>query len=316
MSFFYLTMSTVSQPLLDTSLQVPSFQKGLQDSDDLGSDGVAKHRRAPVGKKCLGRPPAYHSSSFASLSSQASSVRSEGLTLDEKDRSVKPADEDPHSSLFNQVREWLRYEQAKQNARRMNPPVQVDGAASDDDAVPVEPVTSDSDALPSLDRLEKILARHAAPRDGNAGPSCPVRRPTRRRVKGLRRGSASDSDYQESESGVPSVDAVLDNSSLTYSAADADDNVVGARPQDSENWLKFKREIVRLAHTMRIKGWRRLPMEDAGDIDVVRLSGALTNAVYVVTPPRNAPPKGESTTTSLVPRKPLQYVQSWPSQRV
>lgn len=296
-------MATASQSILETGLNIPGFQKGLPDDTSDGS--LSKQRRAPVGKKWLARPPSYHSSSFASLSSQASSLRSEPPPLDEGNRSVKHGDEDPQSSLFNQVYEWLRYEKAKGRARKMNLAGQTDGAASDDDA-PLESGMSDSDS-PSLDRLEKILVGHAN-RDGNAGP-VPVRRSTRRRVKGLRRGSASESEYAESETGVPSVDAVLDNSSLSYSVgAEEGESVMTAREStDGENWMTFKREIVRLAHTMAIKGWRRIPTEVAGDIDVVRLSGALTNAVYVVTPPENAPDSKEGA-TSLAPRKPPQYV--------
>lgn len=51
----------------------------------------------------------------------------------------------------------------------------------------------------------------------------------------------------------------------------------------------FGKEIVRLAHTLRLKGWRQVPLEYGGEIDVERLSGALTNAVYVVSPPRVLP---------------------------
>lgn len=296
-------MSTASRSLLDAALNVPSFQKSLQDNDDFGaSDGsVGKQRRAPVGKKWLARPPVYNSSSFASLSSQASSARSEGLALDEKDRSTRPVDEDQaQANLFNQVYEWLRYEKRRQNARQTSL-AQTDGATSDDD-LPI-----DRDTSPSLDRLEMILARYASSHDNISGPSFPVRRPTRRRVKGIRRGSVSDSEYAESESGVPNVDAVLDNSSLAYRGGAGDEIVMSAPPEDNENWLIFKREIVRLTHTMRIKGWRRLSMESAGDIDVVRLSGALTNAVYEVTPPKNVHPEGDNT-TRMIPQKPLQYV--------
>ena len=49
-------------------------------------------------------------------------------------------------------------------------------------------------------------------------------------------------------------------------------------------WMTFKNEIIRLAHTLRLKGWRRVPLDAGETIGVERLSGALTNAVYVVTP--------------------------------
>ena len=50
-----------------------------------------------------------------------------------------------------------------------------------------------------------------------------------------------------------------------------------------------KKEIVRLAQTLRLKGWRQVPIEYGGEIEVERLSGALTNAVYVVSPPKVLP---------------------------
>lgn len=71
--------------------------------------------------------------------------------------------------------------------------------------------------------------------------------------------------------------------------------------REKETWLRFKNEIVRLAHTLKLKGWRQVPLDRGGDIEVERLSGALTNAVYVVKPPTNLPlappPRPEGTST-------------------
>ncbi|RJE18345.1 Choline kinase [Aspergillus sclerotialis] len=296
-------MSTGSQPVLENGLSVSS-QKFPQVDDNYATSppdaGFSKQRRAPVGKKLVTRPSPLQSGSFASLSSQASSVKSDAVTQDEKDhQTLKNGDDD----LFNQVYEWLQHEKSKHKAAKFNVSGQTDGPS--DEPVPLE---SESDGSPSLDKLEKILIKYAASRqEGSTGPSLPVRRPTRRRVKGLRRGSASESDYADSESGVPSVEAVLDNSKTlgyTGGAADDDGSETTARRKDRENWLVFKGEIVRLAHTLRLKGWRRISMEDAGDIDVVRLSGALTNAVYVVTPPKNVPASKSENGSSLVPKKP------------
>jgi choline kinase len=192
-----------------------------------------------------------------------------------------------------------------------------DGAASDGDddlddyGSTIEPSSSRGhDNTVALDKLEKILLQYATSRpEGCVGPT---RRPTRRRqVKGLRRGSASESDAIDPDAAVPSVDASLDNSkTLAYTGGTADDEdsesaAHSARAKDRESWGIFKSEIVRLTHTLRLKGWRQLPMEVAGDIDVVRLSGALTNAVYVVTPPKTRPaPKAEDGSYTLVPRRP------------
>ena len=112
----------------------------------------------------------------------------------------------------------------------------------------------------------------------------------------------------EVEYGPPAVDAYLDNSkTLAYSGGGVGDDEDGVSDSKrKEAWTTFKAEIVRLAHTLEIKGWGKVPMESAVDIDVVRLSGALTNAVYVVTPPATLPPppRAEDGSYTLVPRRP------------
>lgn len=258
----------------------------------------------------------------ASLTSQTSSVATDPATRDEKDYNLKNGEEDPQSVLFHQVYEWLRREQSKRRGPKSKTFGQTDGAGSDgddedDEAVvdghPLEKTVSPgAENGIALDRLEKILLQFAATRS-ELGASEQPQRPGRRRhrSKGLRRGSASESDLPDLDSATPSVDAVLDNSkTLAYSGGGADDeeSESGAsvrRSKDREAWTVFKSEIVRLTHTLQLKGWRKLPMEYAGDIEVVRLSGALTNAVYVVTPPQNIPaPKAEDGSYTLVPRKP------------
>ncbi|KAL1983594.1 hypothetical protein VTN96DRAFT_10173 [Rasamsonia emersonii] len=164
----------------------------------------------------------------------------------------------------------------------------------------------------ALDKLEKILLQYAATMKdpSHAGSKRSIRRRPSRH-KGLRRGSASDSDHLDYEPIAPSVDAVLDNSkTLGYSGGAAGDDVGGDHEQQikrakEEHWLVFKSEILRLTHTLRLKGWRRVPMECSKDMDVTRLSGALTNAVYVVVPPKNIPPpKNPDGTPNLAPRRP------------
>jgi choline kinase len=102
---------------------------------------------------------------------------------------------------------------------------------------------------------------------------------------------ASDTEYYDGDVLVPSCDGFLDNSrSLSYTGgkSGADDTAsISSRSQEKERqaWITFKNEIIRLAHTLRLKGWRRVPLESGDSISVERLSGALTNAVYVVSPP-------------------------------
>jgi choline kinase len=79
-------------------------------------------------------------------------------------------------------------------------------------------------------------------------------------------------------------------------AAASDDTAsISSRREEKERkaWTVFKNDIIRIAHTLRIKGWRRVPLESGDSIDVERLSGALTNAVYVVSPPKNMAFKSE-----------------------
>lgn len=113
--------------------------------------------------------------------------------------------------------------------------------------------------------------------------------------------NASDVE-QDAELLVPDVEATLDNSkAVAYANSDSLSN-----PREKENWTNFKREIVRLTHTLKLKGWKRVPIENGGDILVERLSGALTNAVYVVSPPKRMPdssPMNESS-TSMTAKKP------------
>ncbi|CAK7245106.1 MAG: hypothetical protein STHCBS139747_006674 [Sporothrix thermara] len=113
------------------------------------------------------------------------------------------------------------------------------------------------------------------------------------------RTASSDTEYVDGDVMVPGCDAVLDNSkTLKYTLSStniplssgrtaSDAGSISSRREDKERqaWIKFKNEIIRLAHTLRLKGWRKVPLEAGETISVERLSGALTNAVYVVSPP-------------------------------
>ena len=118
--------------------------------------------------------------------------------------------------------------------------------------------------------------------------------------------ASSDTEYQDGDVVVPTCDVVLDNSkTMSYTGGVADSStetptLSTSKRADKERkaWLVFKSEIVRLAHTLRLKGWRRVPLEKGGDIEVERLSGALTNAVYVVSPPQDLPSLQSSNATA------------------
>ncbi|KAI9848803.1 MAG: hypothetical protein M1838_000356 [Thelocarpon superellum] len=94
---------------------------------------------------------------------------------------------------------------------------------------------------------------------------------------------SSDSDLHEIDTLVPSCDAILDNSKTLgfHGGSSGPDRLIKER----DAWNSFRYEILRLAHTLKLKGWRSVPLDRASEIEVTRLSGALTNAVYLVFPP-------------------------------
>ncbi|KAE8355338.1 kinase-like domain-containing protein [Aspergillus coremiiformis] len=307
------------QPIYGTGLSIPSLQKGRHANGN-GNPAVApdaKKQHPAISKKATARPPLHPT---APLSSH-SSVITEFGARDEQE--VKNGEEDPQNALFHQVFEWLQREKAKRKTPKEKAHAHPDASGSDGDddndedagngdgAILEWPTSHGSHNEFALDKLEKILTQYAAAQSESNAPVYPTRRFTRRRpVKGLRRGSASESESIDGDAATPSVDATLDNSkTLAYSGGGAEDEsedgANARRALDREAWLVFKSEILRLTHTLQLKGWRKLPMEIAGDVGVVRLSGALTNAVYVVTPPQKIPPpRAEDGSYSLVPGKP------------
>ncbi|TQW00610.1 hypothetical protein V2A60_001679 [Cordyceps javanica] len=147
----------------------------------------------------------------------------------------------------------------------------------------------------SLDRLQRIIEDSMSSMGLTAVPHFSPRPPKHKlKRRGSLRAASSDTEYTEGDVVVPSCDAWLDNSkTLVYSGtalSNEDPEATAARvAKEKEVWLVFKNEIIRIAHTLRLKGWRRVPLGDGHRIWVERLSGALTNAVYVVTPPVDIP---------------------------
>ncbi|KAF8859336.1 kinase-like protein [Acephala macrosclerotiorum] len=210
-----------------------------------------------------------------------------------------------HDKLLSQVAEWLQAEKAKRAARKSKRRggeelIENEGHIS-------RPRTgsqsSDSSAI-SLEKLQRILEDNMSSFGHERLPMpSPQLRPTtpgkfRRRSSARKLGAASsDTEYQDGDVIVPSCDVVLDNSktmSYTGGASESSGETVTLSTskraeKERKAWLNFKSEIVRLAHTLRLKGWRRVPLERGGEIEVERLSGALTNAVYVVSPPKDLP---------------------------
>lgn len=151
----------------------------------------------------------------------------------------------------------------------------------------------------SLDRLQRIIEDSMSSMGLSSVPHFSPRPPSSKQHRLKRRGSlraaSSDTEYTDGDVVVPSCDAVLDNSkTLVYSGAalsneEPEASAAARVAKEKEVWLVFKNEIIRIAHTLRLKGWRRVPLGHGHKIWVERLSGALTNAVYVVTPPTDIP---------------------------
>ena len=250
---------------------------------------------------------------------------------------------DHASHIVSQVAEWLHNEKAKRAAHKAKTHGAHAGLSHAAEATRnlVDQMRSDeskhhksgrgrtssdlSEGSLALERLEQILSKSLTlDDDGAVTPAEDKRDSYFSRRKAKRQGSkhllrkastiaSSDNEYQEPDIDVPSAEVILDNSkTLGYSGGVASSEVDFHNPKkrvvkEKEAWLQFKHEIIRLVHTLRLKGWRHIPLERGGDIGVSRLSGALTNAVYVVAPPSNlaqTPSIAEESIISLVPKKP------------
>lgn len=240
------------------------------------------------------RPPLSQVASASVLTPQLSNVRAESPEL-----STKPSREDGDGQvLYDQVLQWLQDEKARRaEGRPVKSKPDADQSTSVQDLV-------DSREHQSLEKLEQILARFSASTSLSAAQSqrqAPTAT-TGGRVHGRRASLArallkskqksshgSETDAGDAVATVPHVEASLDNSkTLAYSGGAADTRTDAAdKTKDQQNWDTFKGDILRLTHTLGLRGWRRLDPEYGPAIQVERLSGALTNAVYVVKPPKN-----------------------------
>ncbi len=305
---------------------------------------LKKQFTAGMGKRLSGRSPLLPSSSSrASLVSQGSFEGPSPVAMTASPALI-PEDSGSHPShhlhhhhhhkvdraseiLLAKVAEWIQHEKVKKAGRRTrkvlhhrrkskSPPIE-NGDAPPPEAGRQRRLSVDSDSSEvSLDRLQRILddGMSALGLDSLPGFS-PRRRSSTHQRKGrgslqLTRTASSDTDFVDGDVLVPSCDAVLDNSrTMSYSGgrAASDASSISSRREEKEKqaWARFKNEIIRLAHTLRLKGWRRVPLDTGDTIWVERLSGALTNAVYVVSPPAelaNAPSDGKRRPRKLLLR--------------
>ncbi|OJD34567.1 choline kinase [Diplodia corticola] len=302
----------------------PTIEAHSKDMDD---DGACTLERTPskqqhrikIGKRLSGRPLVDRN--VSSSQSVAESALSEILAED----SANPGHRGHNhhiQPLVAQVSAWLKEEKARRAARkaakrepRPEPtmPSAQEKAPSESADTAENEVRRPSDASEgsaALDALEQIIEKGLSV-VGHEGRKVPHR--ISRKLRRQSTAGSSDTEYHDGDVLVPSCDVVLDNSrTLAYSGGgvdevDIDDQLTpGTRKaKEKQAWATFKYEIVRLAHTLRLKGWRRVPMDRSSDIEVERLSGALTNAVYVVSPPKDLPPReGEDGDIHPRPRNP------------
>lgn len=215
-------------------------------------------------------------------------------------------------AMLNQVVDWLQEEKSNRQKRKHHRRHLIPHHHHHTPSLPGDPLSDDSaqdvEGAQSLAKLESILSGFtswsaAMPKLSSRASSALSRKGSIARK--FKRASiapqSSDTEFFGDDILVPNVEAYLDNSkTLAFTGGGADvDTSDAAKKRDYEHWVTFKEDILRLTHTLKIKGWRRVPMEKAKDIDVVRLSGALTNAVYVVRPPKNLSELGPSSNSQI-----------------
>ena len=248
------------------------------------------------------------------------------------------------NEILGQVSEWLRQEKARRASHKSRRPGahsisrhthealngimdHIGHAYSGHRSGREQRRSSDvSEASFALDKLESILSKSLEFEQANnkvegddKATNLRRRRSSKKSKQMARRAStvnSSDTEHPDNELLVPSAEVWLDNSkTFGYSgysggigSSEIDlSNLSALAAKEKENWRQFKAEIVTLSHTLKIPGWRRVPIEQGGEIDVERLCSALSNAVYIVSPPKNLPanPAGtQGSTTSLTPRRP------------
>ncbi|KAJ2974709.1 hypothetical protein NUW58_g8569 [Xylaria curta] len=279
---------------------------------------------AGLAKRLSGRSPVpASSSSKSSLISQTSleALSSLSKTISPQEIQEDTTQSQPHrrhridvvgERIISQVAEWLEHERVKRQnrkskrvhgSRRKHHKENEEGSESQSTARARRFSINSQSSDVSLDRLQKIIddsmtslglssIPHHSPKLG--------RKSQRRRSIALHRTASSDTEFYDGDVLVPSCDGVLDNSkALSYTGGHAGGDEAASTSnrraeKERKAWLAFKSEIVRLTHTLRLKGWRRVPLDGGDAISVERLSGALTNAVYVVTPPEDIVSKTET----------------------
>lgn len=275
-------------------------QKPMEDFSLEGERGARKPAiKGPSAHRLSGRPPINPTqSSTISLDNLAQS--------DDRSGSETQSHHSKHlDSLIDEVSAWVRDEKEKRARRKQKRRATRTGASKAEPPIQdasADVKASESDDSDDLSRLEDILKRTATLEVSQSKKSSLRHKLSLKKLHKRKLSTASsDTEYVEGDVLVPSCDVVLDNSKTVAQpdgASESDDESTSLKAtlsrRDFDAWASFKFEIVRLTHTLRLKGWRRVPMELSNKITVERLSGALTNAVYVVTPPDELPERPSS----------------------
>lgn len=200
--------------------------------------------------------------------------------------------------LLSQVGDWLESERKRASNRRRRHHRPKSGSPSAEKQEENEEASNRarSDSIDSqssdvsLDKLQKILKESMSSMGlGSLPHHAPkMSRRHRKRRPSMGRAASSDTDFMDGDAIVPDCDVWLDNSK-TLNLGGSVSNLQERAKREDEAWATFKHEIIKTAHTLKLKGWRKVPIDDPETIDVQRLSGALTNAVYVVTPVADSP---------------------------
>ncbi|KAK0829076.1 hypothetical protein LTR73_004710 [Friedmanniomyces endolithicus] len=281
-------------------------QKPLEDLD--GERDRASRRppvKSPGSYRLSGRPPITSTPSLNPLTPIF-----DGASSGDGKTSLQPRYSTAQvNRLVDQVSAWIKDERVKRTASGTE-----NGNYFGGDVATETSTATDFATLPDLDKLEDIFKKtlNIDRLHGRKSSASLRRRPSFKKLHRKASSISSDTDYFDGEVLVPSSDAALDNSkTLAYTGGASDDSDVSSADEltrtasyrDHDAWGRFKLEIVRLTHTLRLKGWRKVPMDMCHAITVQRLSGALTNSVYVVSPPFDLPPHEERAADgSMVPR--------------
>lgn len=304
---FSPTAVTIAEPEESIS---PLMRGESKQIDDFELDrNIPKRHRAKITSRLTGRASVERLPKLRHNTTDA--TPDQGY---ESTNSARPESINDHDGLVSRVATWISHEKSrraahktrrkgrKENSQHSAPSLGLDGAVDS----PERRASDASEGTAALEQLQEILANLSASDKLTRRGNLSKRVKSAQKLRRLSTTASSDVDLPDLDPIAPSCDAILDNSqTLSYSGGEVEmEDGFERRPSllrvtstmQKDAWKTFKYEIVRLTHTLRLKGWRRVPMGMSNQIGVERLSGALTNAVYVVSPPNELPDQATTDT--------------------